>query len=193
MNNKNKLLKVIGIILLTIILLGVIFFIVDYNRVKNQKIPIFCIKIGTLWDGGTTEYMGLGYKVIDYHKLNGYDKIHIGSLFMKYDDSLTGQIQDNIISTDDTNAEKTLINKAYNYLDDETKSRIINIDETMLTNLIIEDNEYMYVDKDTQMHTIKNTEIILVDFQTNVMYSPNNVVVILDENTKEVLGFGLVD
>ena len=37
-------LKVIGGILGIIVVLGIVFFVVDYNRVKNQEKPIFCIQ-----------------------------------------------------------------------------------------------------------------------------------------------------
>ena len=84
----KKTLKIIGIILVIIIILGLIFFIVDYNLVKKQEKPIFCIKnpAGTIRDGGTIEYFGLGYKVIDFNTLGGYKEIKIGSWFMDYDD-----------------------------------------------------------------------------------------------------------
>lgn len=39
-----------------------------------------------LADGGTIEYFGLGYKVIDFHTLAGFDDIKIGSWFMEYED-----------------------------------------------------------------------------------------------------------
>ncbi|MCL2859402.1 MAG: hypothetical protein FWF46_02290 [Oscillospiraceae bacterium] len=86
----NKKLNIILIIFLIIILLSIVFAIIDYNRAKKQQIPVFCIKLYTDMDGGTKEYIGLGYKVIAYHKLNGYNKIHFGSIFMKYDNTLTG-------------------------------------------------------------------------------------------------------
>ena len=35
----KKVLKVIGIILGVLIILGLIFFVVDYNRVKNNERP----------------------------------------------------------------------------------------------------------------------------------------------------------
>lgn len=84
----KKTLKIIGIILVIIIILGLIFFIVDYNLVKKQEKPIFCIKnpAGTIRDGGTIEYLGLGYKVIGFNTLGGYKEIKIGSWFMDYDD-----------------------------------------------------------------------------------------------------------
>lgn len=80
--------KKICIILLTIIVIWGAIFLTDYIRVKNNKTPIFCIKnpAGVIMDGGTTEYFGLGYKVIDFNRLGGYDEIKIGTWSMKYED-----------------------------------------------------------------------------------------------------------
>ena len=69
-----------------IIILGLTFFTVDYNRVQKQEKPIFCVKDAIANDGGTEEYLGLGYKVIDFNRYNGYDEMKIGSWFMKYED-----------------------------------------------------------------------------------------------------------
>ena len=84
----KKGIKIFFIALGIIIILGLIFFGVDYNRVKNGDNPIFCIRnlAGIYMDGGTVEYFGFGYKVIDFNMLNGYDEIKIGSWFMKYKD-----------------------------------------------------------------------------------------------------------
>ncbi len=84
----KKWLKVIGIVLGIIVILGIVFFVIDYNRVKKQEKPIFCIQnpAGMINDGGTIEYFGLGYKVIDFHTLAGFDDIKIGTWFMKYND-----------------------------------------------------------------------------------------------------------
>ena len=73
----KKCFKVIGIILGVIVILGIVFFVVDYNRVQKQEKPIFCIQnpAGMINDGGTIEYFGLGYKVIDFHTLVGFDDI----------------------------------------------------------------------------------------------------------------------
>ena len=80
----KKILKIIGIVLV----LGIIFFGVDYSRVKNSERPIFCINnpAGTLRDGGTVEFFGLGYKVIDFHTIAGFDDIKIGTWGMDYND-----------------------------------------------------------------------------------------------------------
>lgn len=84
----KKILKVVVCILGIIVVLGIVFFTVDYNRVKKQEKPIFCIKspAGGIMDGGTIEYFGLGYKVIDFHTIAGFDDIKIGTWFMDYND-----------------------------------------------------------------------------------------------------------
>lgn len=91
----KKGVKILIITIGVIILLGLIFFCIDYIRVQKQEKPIFCINYATANDGGTKEYIGLGYKVIDFHKIqeideNGntsyYDEIKIGTWFMNYND-----------------------------------------------------------------------------------------------------------
>ncbi len=84
----KKGIKVLLIILGVIIILGLIFFAVDYNRVQEEEKPLFCIQhpAGIIMDGGTVEYFGLGYKVIDFNRVNGYDEMKIGSWLMKYED-----------------------------------------------------------------------------------------------------------
>lgn len=87
----------------------------------------------------------------------------------------------------------TLIDIAYNYLDNETKSTIINLYQSTITTLKIENDGYIYLNRDSEMVQIKNKEIILVDFETDLISVPNNIIVILSADTKEVLGLGLVD
>ena len=66
--------KKIFSIILFLIITWLILFSIDYTLTKNQKLPIFCTKLFGLFsyqDGGTIEYIGLGYKVIDFHKIVG--------------------------------------------------------------------------------------------------------------------------
>ena len=82
----KKGIKICFSIIGMILVLGIVFFAIDYNRVQKQEKPIFCIKAGTLLDGGTVEYLGLGYKVIDFHTVAWFDDIKIGTWFMNYND-----------------------------------------------------------------------------------------------------------
>lgn len=82
----KKRLKVLCIICGIIFILAMAFFVVDYNQVKKQNMPIFCIKKTTGTNGETDEYIGLGYKVIHFNTSAGFDKIKIGTWFMNYND-----------------------------------------------------------------------------------------------------------
>lgn len=84
----KKVLKILLVALGIIVVLGLVFFVIDNNRVSKQEKPIFCIKNpkGIINDGGTIEYFGLGYKIIDFHTLAGFDDIKIGTWAMKYED-----------------------------------------------------------------------------------------------------------
>ena len=78
--------RVILIVIFLIIALAITFFIVDYNKVQKQEKPIFCVLESVANDGGTKIYIGLGYKVIDFHTKAGFDDIKIGTWFMDYND-----------------------------------------------------------------------------------------------------------
>ncbi|MBQ6817707.1 MAG: hypothetical protein IJO27_04675, partial [Bacilli bacterium] len=78
--------KVVIIFFAMLVVLIAVFFVVDYSRVKNQELPVFCIKSSVMEDGGTVEYYGLGYKVIDFNTIEDFDEIKIGTWFMKYND-----------------------------------------------------------------------------------------------------------
>lgn len=66
-------LKLIGILILWSILLIMVFaWIVDYNRVRDDKKPMYCItsKVHRFDDGSVEECIGLGYKVYNYNRLS---------------------------------------------------------------------------------------------------------------------------
>jgi len=69
-----------------LVALGVWFliFLIDFVCVKTINRPIFMINTLIYKDGGTKVYHGLGYKVIKYNTIEGYNKAHIGTYFMKY-------------------------------------------------------------------------------------------------------------
>ena len=76
----KRIINIVFIILVAII----IMIAVDYVRVaKFEYTPLFAIKTLELKDGGTTEYYGLGYKVIDYNQIQGRRDIEIGLWNMK--------------------------------------------------------------------------------------------------------------
>ena len=110
----KKVIKILLIIIVLIVVLALIFFAVDYLRVQNDKKPIFCITLGGYSDGGTVEYFGLGYKVIDFNRLSGYNEKKIGTWNMQY-----GDFYDEI-----ENYENKIIIESANRLENEEKEHI---------------------------------------------------------------------
>ena len=152
----KKELKILFIVLGIIVVLGAIFFVIDYDRAKKQEKPIFCINIATYRDGGTKEYLGLGYKVIDFHTLEGFDDIKIGTWFMDYNDF------NEEMKVYEEKFEKELRKNDYNIGNDVFKATIKEIREyNGITTILIkglESNDINYrgefefsVDNDTKL------------------------------------------
>lgn len=83
---SKKIMKIMLLIIFTIAALALIFFSIDYHRAYQNKPPIFCILKSEANDGGTKIYIGCGYKVIDFNRMSGYNKVKIGKLSMQYED-----------------------------------------------------------------------------------------------------------
>jgi len=94
----KKILKVVAGILGIIVVLGIVFFTVDYNRVKNQEKPIFCIKSPA---GG----------IMDGHTIAGFDDIKIGTWFMDYNDfeeeikAYEKKYKENLLTNEENNSD----------------------------------------------------------------------------------------
>ncbi len=65
-----------------------IAFFVDYQLAVHQRKPFFAAESVVYKDGGTTEYKGIGYKVINYNQLmnkNGRTDVVFLSRFINYE------------------------------------------------------------------------------------------------------------
>lgn len=81
--------KKIIISVITIVIIGVILMSTDYYLIKTNENPIFSVEIAVYKDGGSTEYCGLGYKIIKYVKMSYENddistEVRLGPWFMKY-------------------------------------------------------------------------------------------------------------
>lgn len=83
MSRKTVCNLCIIVIVVTILLSTMI--IADFNFALHKQRPVFCITQNTYEDGGTVEYIGLGYKIIDYNVIEGRQDVKLGTLFMRYD------------------------------------------------------------------------------------------------------------
>ena len=83
---KNKKWLIIGVIIvIAVVIVGVITNYIDSSRVTTNHEPKFCIKTISS-DGCKVTYWGLGYKVIKFNRMGGYNKVKIGSWSMQYED-----------------------------------------------------------------------------------------------------------
>lgn len=96
MKSEKKMRNIIIVLAIinVLIIMAIVFGSIDKTRLENGKNPIFSFKITTLLDGGTQEYIGLGYKIIKYPR-NRMDIVDIGTWFLQYkDDYAPGTLQD---------------------------------------------------------------------------------------------------
>lgn len=175
-------LKVIGGILGIIVVLGIVFFVVDYNRVKNQEKPIFCIQntAGMLADGGTIEYFGLGYKVIDFHTIAGFDDIKIGTWFMDYNDfeeeikAYEKKFEESLSTNEENNSDlENVIMKV-----DSTTIKPTSISIIIINN---NDNEIGY-DQEYKIQKNINGEWKYLDYLPNTSW--NDIAYIIKANSQ---------
>lgn len=178
----KKILKVVVGILGIIVVLGIVFFTVDYNRVKNQKKPIFCIKslAGGIMDGGTIEYLGLGYKVIDFHTIAGFDDIKIGTWFMDYNDfeeeikAYEKKFEENLSTNKENNSDlENVIMKV-----DSTTIKPTSISIIIINN---NDNEIGY-DQEYKIQKNINGEWKYLDYLPNTSW--NDIAYIIKANSQ---------
>lgn len=85
----RRLLNEKKVIISIILIIWFVFSITDFSLAKVNKTPIFAIPVIRYKDGGSTEYYGLGYKVIKYVNLTverGPElvKVDFGTWFMRF-------------------------------------------------------------------------------------------------------------
>ena len=91
---KKTVKKLITIILVLIVLITT-FFCADVYKILNNEEPIFSIKKVVYEDGGTTEYMGLGYKIFKIRKIEySMDQIKFGTIFSSYKTVVGDEVND---------------------------------------------------------------------------------------------------
>lgn len=94
---KNKF-KYVIITLLGILLIVLLCTIIDYSRFKNNQKPIFAYPKNYYNDGGSVEYVGLGYVVTYFNMitdsgLEGELK-HFGPFWLTFDDAYIETVGD---------------------------------------------------------------------------------------------------
>lgn len=101
----KKIIKLVIAIIVALAIISGVMILVDCSSIKSEKEPIFAKMSAALNDGGTVIYTGFGYKIIDFHMLNGYDETKVGTLFTKPEDFSEEykKYDENLIPKDDKN------------------------------------------------------------------------------------------
>ena len=80
--NKGDIIK---IVILSLVIIWIIIFFIDYFRVRQAKMPIFCLTENTkeYEDGTVYSCTGLGYKMYKYDRDSIDASIEFGPFFIK--------------------------------------------------------------------------------------------------------------
>ena len=80
--NKSDIIK---IVILSIVIIWIFCFFIDYFRARQEKLPLFCIHktVQKYDDGTTTSCMGLGYKMYKYDRASIPVSVQFGPFFIK--------------------------------------------------------------------------------------------------------------
>lgn len=91
---SKKTVKNLIIFAISFILLVLFMFFLDMNRIINKQEPIFSIEKSIYEDGGTIEYIGLGYKIYKFKGKNNVENIKFGSIFSTYEKIVGDEVYD---------------------------------------------------------------------------------------------------
>lgn len=80
--NKSDTIK---IVILSIVIIWIFCFFIDYFRARQSKKPLFCITQNTkTYDDGTVySCTGMGYKMYKYERASIPTKLEFGPFFIK--------------------------------------------------------------------------------------------------------------
>lgn len=59
----KKIIYIIATSIIIFLLLYAVTYNIDIKRAQKDKQPIFVVKVNSYEDGGSTDYLGLGYKI----------------------------------------------------------------------------------------------------------------------------------
>ena len=163
----RKLFRIILIILMILVALAVIDLI---SMTAFNKGPFFAIPVHKYDDGGTKEYIGLGYKVIKYHQVQGRRDTEIGTWALKYNvEPIYSEIVD--LAIEFNNDEEAAYKKYYKQLLVVTGSlKEVDKDNNKIV-LAYEDEEGKYsLDVVCDMETDKeNLDILEPKYEISAM------------------------
>lgn len=195
----KKILKLLVAIILAIVIIGGVMFLIDCSKGKSGKEPMFAVKTVELRDGGTTEYIGLGYKIKGFNKFTGGIWAEIGPWTIEL------QEKGEIIVTDPDDILDNSAELENNGGDNINISGDINVESGESEALVSGDNEIDIIvsgdaeidivvsgDNDVEIENIKSgdKEAEIKEkkyyFYANVMSMKNNTVIVKALESEEI-------
>ena len=84
---KSKVWTAVKVIFLTLLVLWMVLFVVEYFRARGRNKPLICLKEETKTNSNGTLYecISLGYKYFEVKEPNGEEKYGFGAAFIKSD------------------------------------------------------------------------------------------------------------
>lgn len=73
--------RIILAIIALLLICSVYTLMIDYKLALQEKPPKFAMKVSVYKDGGTTVYMGFGYRITDFNQMEGRNDIQFISPF----------------------------------------------------------------------------------------------------------------
>ena len=82
---KERYIDIIKVVVLSVIIIWLLCFIIDYARARQNKWPLFCIneKVMKYDDGTVKSCTGLGYKMYRYERKSIPISVQFGPFFIK--------------------------------------------------------------------------------------------------------------
>ncbi len=75
--------KIIVFLIIVVLVMAVVFYAIDYNRVKKGELPKFTFKTESYvyMKGKVYEHVGLLYKIFDAREISDYQNVYSGTIF----------------------------------------------------------------------------------------------------------------
>lgn len=182
-NRKKQIQMNIFFGIIILILLAIIIDIMAVS--KFDKGPYFAIKGSSYDDGGTTEYYGLGYKVIKYHQIQGRRDKELGFWNLSYNTSAI-TVKDSELALELASSKAKTYSKYYKKFVRITSTlQEINTDKHQIIMTYLDRNKDYSLDiicqlvKEQQLEFTRNKEITIIgtikDWKTGTKKENNKV------------------
>ena len=163
--NYKKIINICFAIIMAILIM-VAVDVISVGRYNRG--PYFAIKTKEYDDGGTKEYVGLGYKVIEYNQIGGRQGKEIGPLSLQYNTQAI-ETKDLDLAIEFTANEEETYKKYYKkYLKVESKLQSMDFDNnTIVFGYIDEGGKYTL--KMTCKMASETEELVNIDVDQKVV------------------------